>query len=96
MDGQITEIVYKGTHNHPKPQSTRRNSAATAQAFQGALSSKASENSFGGQSDTPIDSVQTPDNSSVSFGDDEIDMSSQKNNQDGDDFYEDEPDSKRW
>ncbi|KAL0843774.1 hypothetical protein Bca101_017020 [Brassica carinata] len=25
-DGQITEIVYKGTHDHPKPQPSRRNS----------------------------------------------------------------------
>ncbi|XP_029116592.1 WRKY transcription factor SUSIBA2 isoform X2 [Elaeis guineensis] len=24
LDGQITEIIYKGTHNHPKPQPTRR------------------------------------------------------------------------
>ncbi|MCI32848.1 putative WRKY transcription factor 20-like, partial [Trifolium medium] len=23
-DGQITEIVYKGTHDHPKPQPSRR------------------------------------------------------------------------
>ena len=23
-DGQVTEIVYKGEHNHPKPQPTRR------------------------------------------------------------------------
>src|ERR1044072_2468124 len=27
VEGQITEIVYKGTHNHPKPQSTRKNSS---------------------------------------------------------------------
>ncbi|CAN1276887.1 Probable WRKY transcription factor 33 [Linum perenne] len=26
LDGQITEIVYKGSHNHPKPQSTKQNS----------------------------------------------------------------------
>ncbi|KGN58716.1 hypothetical protein Csa_002693 [Cucumis sativus] len=26
LDGQITEIVYKGTHNHAKPQPTRRSS----------------------------------------------------------------------
>ncbi|EOA21134.1 hypothetical protein CARUB_v10001478mg [Capsella rubella] len=26
---QITEIVYKGSHNHPKPQSTQRSSAAS-------------------------------------------------------------------
>lgn len=24
LDGQITEIVYKGSHNHAKPQPTRR------------------------------------------------------------------------
>ncbi|KAJ6291307.1 hypothetical protein OIU76_023383 [Salix suchowensis] len=28
LDGQVTEIVYKGTHNHPKPQSTRRSSSS--------------------------------------------------------------------
>nr|AFK47229.1 unknown [Lotus japonicus] len=27
LDGEITEIVYKGSHNHPKPQSTRRTSS---------------------------------------------------------------------
>src|SRR4051812_16350019 len=26
IEGQITEIVYKGTHNHAKPLSTRRGS----------------------------------------------------------------------
>lgn len=31
VKGQITEIVYKGSHNHPKPQSTKR-SASTAVA----------------------------------------------------------------
>eukprot|EP00249_Psilotum_nudum_P022451 c28521_g1_i4 orf=701-2314(+) len=29
-DGQVTEIVYKGEHNHPKPQATRRMSMNTA------------------------------------------------------------------
>ncbi|MCD9560178.1 hypothetical protein HAX54_018673 [Datura stramonium] len=28
LDGQITEIVYKGNHNHPKPQSTKSSSTA--------------------------------------------------------------------
>ncbi|KAJ1419273.1 WRKY domain [Sesbania bispinosa] len=27
LDGHITEIVYKGSHNHPKPQSTKRTSS---------------------------------------------------------------------
>lgn len=29
-DGQVTEIVYKGTHNHPKPQNPRRGSGSAA------------------------------------------------------------------
>lgn len=29
-DGQVTEIVYKGDHNHPKPQPTRRLSLSGA------------------------------------------------------------------
>lgn len=31
-DGQVTEIVYKGEHNHPKPQATRRASMAASHA----------------------------------------------------------------
>ncbi|RWV79907.1 hypothetical protein GW17_00058894 [Ensete ventricosum] len=99
LDGQITEIVYKGTHNHPKPQPNRRSSsaAAAAQAIQGAVvPSEASENSYGGRSGTPLDSVPTPDESSVSFGDEDVDMSSQRSNQGGEEVDEDEPDAKRW
>eukprot|EP00250_Pteridium_aquilinum_P011702 c20251_g2_i1 orf=337-2250(-) len=33
-DGQITEIVYKGEHNHPKPQATRRMAMANREALQ--------------------------------------------------------------
>ncbi|XP_008809977.2 WRKY transcription factor WRKY24-like [Phoenix dactylifera] len=95
FDGQITEIVYKGTHNHPKPPPNRRNSASS-QAIQGCLPSEASDHSFGGRSGTVIDSVMTPDNSSASFGEDDADMSSQRSNPGGVDFDEDEPDAKRW
>ncbi|XP_072997357.1 WRKY transcription factor WRKY24-like [Typha latifolia] len=90
VDGQITEIVYKGSHNHPKPQSTRRNSAS-AQVVQASIANEVSEHSYG----TPVDSVATPENSSISYGDDEIEMSSQRTNL-GDDFNENEPDAKRW
>nr|KJB20469.1 hypothetical protein B456_003G150700 [Gossypium raimondii] len=40
LDGQITEIVYKGSHNHPKPQSTRRSSSSSSSsiAIQGEMS----------------------------------------------------------
>nr|WGV38261.1 WRKY [Loropetalum chinense var. rubrum]WGV38262.1 WRKY [Loropetalum chinense var. rubrum] len=33
-DGQITEIIYKGTHDHPKPQPSRRFSAGTIMSIQ--------------------------------------------------------------
>nr|QPD01786.1 abiotic stress-related transcription factor [Polygonatum cyrtonema] len=85
LDGQITEIVYKGTHNHPKPQPTRRNSGGAQLVQAQALAQpEASENSYGA-----IESVATPDNSSVSFGDEEVDGRSNE-------FDEDEPDVKRF
>ncbi|KAG2250090.1 hypothetical protein Bca52824_089718 [Brassica carinata] len=33
-DGQITDIIYKGTHDHPKPQPGRRNSGGLGMATQ--------------------------------------------------------------
>jgi len=90
LDGQITEIVYKGTHNHPKPQATRRNSGGSSQLVQAQAQPEASNPSFG----TQIESVATPDNSSVSFGDDEI-AGSQRSNSGGDEYDEDKPDAKR-
>ncbi|XP_010931316.3 WRKY transcription factor WRKY24 [Elaeis guineensis] len=89
LDGQITEIVYKGAHNHPKPPSTRRNSASS-QAFPASGAAEASDHSFGAQPGTLIDSVPTPENSSVSFGDDNLDASKLG----ADEFDEDEPDAK--
>ena len=41
-DGQITEIVYKGTHDHPKPQPSCRYSTGTVLSIQGERSDKAS------------------------------------------------------
>ncbi|TKW27929.1 hypothetical protein SEVIR_3G289900v4 [Setaria viridis] len=70
-DGRITQIVYKGAHNHPKPLSTRRNSSGAAAAEDQALSGA------------------TPENSSVTFGDDEADNGSHRSDAD-------EPDAKRW
>ncbi|CAA6654681.1 unnamed protein product [Spirodela intermedia] len=82
LEGQITEIVYKGAHNHPKPHSTRRNSGM--------------DHSFGGRVAPPMDSAATPENSSVSFGDDDLELSSQRSRSGGEDFDDDEPDAKRW
>ncbi|KAM0051151.1 putative transcription factor WRKY family [Helianthus debilis subsp. tardiflorus] len=70
-DGDVTEIVYKGKHNHPKPQSNKRSS-----------SSSVSDSSFLVHqfNDFPDQSygsgqwgfVGTSENSSVSIGDDEF------------------------
>ncbi|KAG0500567.1 hypothetical protein HPP92_000639 [Vanilla planifolia] len=99
LEGQITEIVYKGTHNHPKPQFTRRNSASSQllQPLSSAsvVGSETSEHSHCGRSGTAIDSVATPENSSVSFGDDDIDMSGRRNNPVAEEFDEDESEAKR-
>ncbi|KAL5198758.1 hypothetical protein ABZP36_002270 [Zizania latifolia] len=35
LDGQITEVVYKGRHNHPKPQPNRRLSGGAVPPIQG-------------------------------------------------------------
>lgn len=41
LDGQVTEIVYKGEHNHPKPQPTRRLAVAAAQLISDNASDRA-------------------------------------------------------
>ncbi|XP_002441255.1 WRKY transcription factor WRKY24 [Sorghum bicolor] len=99
-DGQVTEIVYKGAHNHPKPQSTRRSASSAPAPASHVLQSVGDavpEHSFGALSGTP---VATPENSSGSFGgDDEINGVSSRlagNFAGADDLDDDEPDSKRW
>lgn len=90
-DGQVTEIVYKGDHNHPKPQPTRRMALSGAHLLHDTRDadgndrpdhSWASFSSVGG----PAQSVP-PD---ASGSDDED--GSKLSNEDGDD---DEHDSKR-
>ncbi|XP_066366234.1 probable WRKY transcription factor 26 isoform X1 [Miscanthus floridulus] len=87
-DGRITQIVYKGAHNHPKPLSTRRNSSGGAVA---AEEQQATANSLSAATAGcgPEHSGATAENSSVTFGDDEAENASQRS--DGD-----QPDAKRW
>jgi len=80
LDGQITEIVYKGSHNHPKPQANKRNSSSLA------------INSVNNEITHHMDSVATPENSSISMEDDDFGQSKSG----GDEFDNDEPDAKRW
>ena len=85
-DGRITQIVYKGAHNHPKPLSTRRNSS-------GGVAAAEDQQAASGLSQTagcgPEHSGATLENSSVTFSDDEAENGSQRS--DGG-----EPDAKRW
>ncbi|KAL8225112.1 hypothetical protein R6Q57_017669 [Mikania cordata] len=99
LDGQITEIVYKGNHNHPKPQSTRRSSSSSAS--NNLQMSQASSNhevhdypdqSYASHGSGQVESVTTPDNSSISVGDDDFDRSRSG----GNGIEEDEPEAKRW
>uniref|UniRef100_A0A7N0TGU5 WRKY domain-containing protein n=1 Tax=Kalanchoe fedtschenkoi TaxID=63787 RepID=A0A7N0TGU5_KALFE len=97
LDGDITEIVYKGSHNHAKPQSTRRsasNGSHPMQHVNGEL--QAQEHSVGSQmvaNQLSDHSAATPENSSVSVGDDDRSSSRRV----GDDkLDDDEPDPKRW
>ncbi|KAF6996312.1 hypothetical protein CFC21_012659 [Triticum aestivum] len=92
-DGQVTEIVYKGTHNHPKPQNPRRGSGSavsSSYALQCHGANDASSDALSG----------TPENSSASYGDDETNgVSSRPAGAVGggeDQFDDEEPDCKRW
>ncbi|KAK1428623.1 hypothetical protein QVD17_17462 [Tagetes erecta] len=80
IDGDITEIVYKGNHNHPKPQSTKRSSASPVS------DNSIMVNQFNDCQDQfhgcgQWEFVGTPENSSISIGDNE--------------FVEDEVEAKR-
>ncbi|KAK6125996.1 hypothetical protein DH2020_040304 [Rehmannia glutinosa] len=93
LDGHITEIVYKGSHNHPKPQSTRRSSSNSFQnPTYSNLGMTNQSNSLLENAQT--DSVTTPDNSSTSFGDDDFEQGSSMSNSRHDE--ENEPEAKRW
>ncbi|KAG2309305.1 hypothetical protein Bca4012_081758 [Brassica carinata] len=82
LDGQITEIVYKGSHNHPKPQSTRRSSSSSAFHSAG-LDHHGSSDSF---------AIQQEDNTtSDSLGDDGLSVISRDEEDCGS-----EPEAKRW
>ncbi|KAL5806800.1 hypothetical protein ACOSQ4_029533 [Xanthoceras sorbifolium] len=94
LDGQITEIVYKGSHNHPKPQSTRRTSSHSMQPSTCA-NSEISDQSVGALGNAQNESFSMQGDSSASFGEDSFDQGSPTSNPRVDDD-ENEPDAKRW
>ncbi|KAJ6746906.1 WRKY TRANSCRIPTION FACTOR PROTEIN 1-RELATED [Salix koriyanagi] len=86
LDGHITEIVYKGSHDHPKPLSTRRSSSQSVHP---------SGDEISDQSGAPMESGMMKEDSSISLGEDDIDHSSPISNSGGED-NENEPDANRW
>lgn len=95
LDGQITEIVYKGSHNHPKPQSTRRSSSQSVQPTSSCTNSGISEQSIVTLGNPQTEPVSTQEDSSVSVGEDEFEQTSQTCYSGGDDT-DFGPDAKRW
>lgn len=93
LEGHITEIVYKGSHNHPKPQSTRRSSSNAIQnPTYNSMGMSNQSNSL--MENDQTENVTTPENSSASFGDDDFEQGSSMSNSRHDD--ENEPEAKRW
>ncbi|XP_010483009.1 PREDICTED: probable WRKY transcription factor 20 [Camelina sativa] len=99
-DGLITEIIYKGTHDHPKPQPSRRNSGGLVMPAQeerldkhSSLDGRDEKGSSFYNLPPPLEQNGNPDVSPVSANDDGGDVAmSDKNNDDMDD---NDPFSKR-
>ncbi|XP_022753911.1 probable WRKY transcription factor 20 isoform X2 [Durio zibethinus] len=80
-DGQITEIIYKGTHDHPKPQPSRRHSSGNIMSGQEDSSDKVSSlngrddksSSMYGQTAHIIEPNSTADLLPVTANDDNVD-----------------------
>ncbi|XP_023894179.1 probable WRKY transcription factor 20 isoform X1 [Quercus suber] len=100
-DGQITEIIYKGTHDHPKPQPSRRYTAGAIMAVQEERSDKAlslngrdERSGMFGQTSHTVEPNSTPDRSPVAVNDDSLDGGSMPNRI-HDEADDDDPFSKR-
>ncbi|XP_027352741.1 probable WRKY transcription factor 33 isoform X2 [Abrus precatorius] len=96
LDGQITEIVYKGHHNHPKPQSTRRTSSQTIhQPSSSCTNSGISDQSVVTLGNPQMEPVSIQEDSSASVGEEDFEQTSQTSYSGGN---EDDlgPEAKRW
>nr|AGZ87836.1 WRKY33-1_1 [Reaumuria trigyna] len=94
IDGSITEIVYRGSHNHPKPLPRKSSSSICEISSDVVPSTSAYDNVLQMVEHYSTPNI-TPETSSVSLDDDDFDQSSAMSNPAGKD--EDmEPESKRW
>ncbi|KAL2956311.1 hypothetical protein AAZX31_18G078000 [Glycine max] len=101
-DGQITEIIYKGTHDHPKPQPNRRYSAGTIMSVQEERSDKVSLTSrddngsyMCGQGSHLAEPDSQPELSPVATNDGDLDGLGVLSNRNNDEVDDDDPFSKR-
>ncbi|CAJ1963953.1 unnamed protein product [Sphenostylis stenocarpa] len=101
-EGQITEIIYKGTHDHPKPQPNRRYSTGTIITMQEERSDKASLTSrddrgsnICGQMSHPAEPDSTPELSPVATTDGDPEGTGFLSNRNSDEVDDDDPFSKR-
>ncbi|TKY65744.1 WRKY transcription factor 33 [Spatholobus suberectus] len=94
LDGQITEIVYKGQHNHPKPQSRRTNSQSIHQPTSSCTNSGISDQSVVTLGNPQMDHFSIQD-SSASVEEEEFEQTSQTTYPGGDEDNLGQ-DAKRW
>lgn len=73
LNGQITEIVYKSKHNHPKPEFPRRSSSASSSSSSWLSQALPQTMAAEPKHSMASDSIPTPENSSTTIGDDDSD-----------------------
>ncbi|XAR56768.1 hypothetical protein NMG60_11037358 [Bertholletia excelsa] len=97
-DGQITEIVYKGTHDHPKPQPSRRFAGAAIMSIQEKTDASlltAQEAATNAQISDHAEPNSTPELSPCGRNDDSVEGAVDELNSTNNDVDEDDPFSKR-
>ncbi|KAL9263208.1 WRKY transcription factor WRKY24-like protein [Drosera capensis] len=86
LDGHITEIVYKGNHSHPKPQSNKRSADPSSSSYP--------PPSVQAVAYPQMELTMTPETSSVSIDEDDFGQTSAVGRPGMDE--ENEPGAKRW
>ncbi|GMP65141.1 hypothetical protein CsSME_00026079 [Camellia sinensis var. sinensis] len=100
-EGQITEIVYKGTHDHPKPQPARRYTAGGIMSVQektdkfSSLTAQEDKSAINAQISHHIESNGIPELSAYGTNDDCVEGAASQFNSTNDEGDEDDPFSKR-
>ncbi|XP_018441601.1 probable WRKY transcription factor 25 [Raphanus sativus] len=89
-DGQVTEIIYKGGHNHPKPEFTKRPSGSSSSS-----SSANARRMFNASSSVVSETHDQSENSSISFDCSDLEQRSFKSEYGEVEEEDDQPEIKR-